>query len=701
MNASRKLLVSGIATVLLLCGILSVADASITVQEKGFRLSNAPGSREALQFEVAVPGKVRLAAGWTGPAGTLALILNGPGRETYYARKDGGSLLKLEYEVKREDLRGGATWTATIANFSGRGPVEGTLRAVYAAGPAFTYDFLGDYPRDREPGWSEECQGIANDDDSWYISQRFTLWKFPRRFDLNTGVSGADPARGIRTAEIPRFLRDRAYDHFGDPDYYQGRLFVPLEGSAGHSRPCQLLVFDARTLRYLSAADMGPQPTNAPWCAISPWDGLLYSSPFDGVAELTGYQMSFRGDALTLTPVRGLRLFDEFGEPTHVDRVQGGAFSPGSGLIYLVSDTGSDGGIFVFDARTGIKVGRIWIGYKTGWGQELEGVAVCPSGGAPGIGGQVHTVMISNDTGTDDMWIKHHRVPYELAASGGRPPSVISVQPSSGAWSAAGSSLEVILRGTNFYHGAGLDFGPGVTVRASELRSPADIRAVIFIAPTASLGPRDVSVRTSFGAGTLRNAFTVRPAATPRITSITPSSAPRGSSVEVTISGDNLFGATAVDLGPGITVESFSVIRPSTETYAVRTTLRISPSASLGSRSVAVTRDDAVTGRGSSFTVTAAPASAAPVVTSVSPASRMQSRSLEVVVRGTGFDGATAVSFGAGVAVSDFRVVNSNEIRATVSIATYAAIGPRNVTVTAPSGTGVGRGLFRVEVLLE
>ena len=110
--------------------------------------------------------------------------------------------------------------------------------------------FLGDYPRNREPGWSEEAQGLANDNDAWYIAQKDRLWRIPVERDLNAGVSPQTP--GVRTAVIPQVLRHQGYNHFGDPDCFEGKLFVPLEGS----EPCKIAVFRAQDLSFLSAADL-------------------------------------------------------------------------------------------------------------------------------------------------------------------------------------------------------------------------------------------------------------------------------------------------------------------------------------------------------------------------------------------------------------------------------------------------------------
>lgn len=377
------------------------------IHGKNFSLSSDYGARETIEFQVNAPVLLTLSATWTGPADTLALILNGPGQEAFYARRDGPSRLSLDYRVRPEDLRRGTRWKASIVNFTRRGPAQGRLQITYPAAPAYSCTFLNDYPRNRDIAWGEECQGLANSSDHWYISQKEKLWKFPVTHDLSPSTASAV------TTGIPDSLARAGYNHFGDPDFHNGSLFVPLEGR----QPCRIVVFDAG-LRFLAHAGLGEQG-HASWCAINPADGLLYSSEFDGVESLLGYRWLLGGGSLTLTFVRRLPLLDAAGRPMRINRIQGGAFSRTSGLFYLVSDTGSSGGLYAFDASTGKLIQRTSIGYSPGSPnyQELEGLTIwdLDSGRAPNIRGQVHVVLIENDvTSVDDVWIKHFRVPHEI-----------------------------------------------------------------------------------------------------------------------------------------------------------------------------------------------------------------------------------------------------------------------------------------------
>jgi hypothetical protein len=92
----------------------------------------------------------------------------------------------------------------------------------------------------------------------------------------------------------------------------------------------------------------------------------------------------------------------------------------------------------------------------------------------------------------------------------------------------------------------------------------------------------------------------------------------------------------------------------------------------------------------------------APAVTAVAPTSGWPGETLNVVVTGTDFTGATAVSFsGTGVTVNNYTVANATQITAGVSIAYNATLSARDVSVTTAAGTGTLSGGFTVETRQE
>jgi hypothetical protein len=162
------------------------------------------------------------------------------------------------------------------------------------------------------------------------------------------------------------------------------------------------------------------------------------------------------------------------------------------------------------------------------------------------------------------------------------------------------------------------------------------------------------------------------PPAPPTITSLSPASGPVGSTVSV--------------LGTGLTATQFVAF---TGAAAVAATVMSDGEVRAVVPAGAVTGPIKVTTRtGSalsttSFTVTAPTGPTAPVVTGISPATGPPGT--VVTVTGTGFTGATAVTFG-NVAASAFTVASSTSLTATVPAGAVTGV----VAVSTPSGSGAG-----------
>jgi hypothetical protein len=63
------------------------------------------------------PGLIEAQARWRGIPSNLALIINGPGKVGYYARRDGSSPLGVSYRATSADLAHGDTWRVSLASF--------------------------------------------------------------------------------------------------------------------------------------------------------------------------------------------------------------------------------------------------------------------------------------------------------------------------------------------------------------------------------------------------------------------------------------------------------------------------------------------------------------------------------------------------------------------------------------------------------
>ena len=164
----------------------------------------------------------------------------------------------------------------------------------------------------------------------------------------------------------------------------------------------------------------------------------------------------------------------------------------------------------------------------------------------------------------------------------------------------------------------------------------------------------------------------------PVLSSINPSTGARSTTVSVTLTGTNLSGTTAVNVGgSGITVGGVTVTSPTT----VIAMFTISAAAGLGGHSVTVV-SSGYTSNPVTFTVLG------PTLSSVSPASGVRGTNFPVTLTGANFPatGPYTVGVGTGITVGTVTYVNSTTLTTTFTIANNAAMTTRNVTVTTPAG---------------
>lgn len=171
-------------------------------------------------------------------------------------------------------------------------------------------------------------------------------------------------------------------------------------------------------------------------------------------------------------------------------------------------------------------------------------------------------------------------------------PTVLSVTPST---VAVGTTRDVTISGALTHFGAGsvAIFGAGVTVNSVTAGSPTSAVANITVAPGAAVGFRDVTVRTGaeLASENVSGPFLVTAAAPAiaRLTSASPSSGVRGSTVDVALKGADTAFQSATSLasvsGTGVQVLSTTVSSPT----AVVARLRIAADAPLGFRDLRVT----------------------------------------------------------------------------------------------------------------
>jgi len=227
------------------------------------------------------------------------------------------------------------------------------------------------------------------------------------------------------------------------------------------------------------------------------------------------------------------------------------------------------------------------------------------------------------------------------------PPVIVSsFQPATG-----GAGTIVTITGKNLSNANFVSFG-GIPASGVTFLSDTSIKAAV--GPGAS---GDVVVATPLSRGSLPG-FTFIPP--PSITSFSPATGTAGT--QITITGTNFTGTTTITFG-STPVVSFNLVSP-TEIVAIP--------ASGSSGSITVTTPGGTAISATKFVEI-------PVITSFTPTHGTSGTIM--TIKGTGLNGATAVSVG-GTPVREFSVTSSVSITCTLN---QGATG--NVKVTTPGGT--------------
>ncbi|HEY6506403.1 MAG TPA: IPT/TIG domain-containing protein [Vicinamibacterales bacterium] len=251
-------------------------------------------------------------------------------------------------------------------------------------------------------------------------------------------------------------------------------------------------------------------------------------------------------------------------------------------------------------------------------------------------------------------------------------PTVTAVTPPGG--SVDGGNL-VVLTGTGFTGitgAAGVTFG-GTNATSYTVNGDTQITA---IAPAHAAGTVNVIVThptNGASVNTVGDDYTF--GAAPTITSVSPGSGTTAGGTSVVITGTGFTGTTgaaSVTFG-GTNAASYTV---NSDTQITATT----PAHAAGTVDVVVTTPVGATANtaADNFIYTAGP-----TVTDVAPSSGSTAGGTIVVITGTGFTGATAVTFG-GTAATTFTVNGATQITAT---APAKAAGTVDILVTTPAGT--------------
>jgi YD repeat-containing protein len=314
------------------------------------------------------------------------------------------------------------------------------------------------------------------------------------------------------------------------------------------------------------------------------------------------------------------------------------------------------------------------------------------------------------------------------------PPEIVSIDPIFATTGSIGMTLTV--RGRNFQSAQAVTLTPATGISVSATPSASSDGTILTVAlsvePLAPTGPRVVTVTTPGGTSdataTAANTFTVvnqiqatftpissplvgvvlqdgaTPSATqstfsslvgitlgPVVTGLTPAVGVIGQTTQLTLSGNELQGVTAVQLSPpdGVTLSAPVV---SSDGRSVTVNATIAANAPQTVRAVRVLAGSAAVPFSSPVSSQFRVSAPLAVLDSIAP-NFLQTGAAPVTltIRGRNFQnaGAVGVSPPTGISIANPPAVNSDgtQLTVTLSAAANAATGPRAVTVTTPTGT--------------
>ena len=191
-------------------------------------------------------------------------------------------------------------------------------------------------------------------------------------------------------------------DHAGDCDTWQDRIYVACQVPfAVAILDLDLNKVDQVKLKGNSAGVFPMGDDYLSWCAVNPCDGMLYTSDFNNVRQIYGFD-----------PNRGYRWTKTIQLPHKVMRVQGGDFTS-NGLLILASDKGSNASIRFYNSHSGQHLCTQKV-LREEDSQEIEGVCF-----HPGVPYQkptaLHTIVIRGKV-PRKAWIKHWEIPDDQLA---------------------------------------------------------------------------------------------------------------------------------------------------------------------------------------------------------------------------------------------------------------------------------------------
>jgi len=204
--------------------------------------------------------------------------------------------------------------------------------AADAAEPVSGWVETGSRSFTGEEGFTK-AQGIASDGGRIFFSWNLGL----HSTDLGFGTTLATNAYDA----IPYDLGGMGLNHIGDIDYFDGKIYAPIEDGSAYLHP-YVVTYEADTLQATGdrfALDRDRLMEGVPWVAIDPVRQVAYTAEWNDTTRLNVHRLSDFAITSTVPLSRT------------VGRIQGAKVY--KGMLYAARDNGGEKSIEAIDPVTG------------------------------------------------------------------------------------------------------------------------------------------------------------------------------------------------------------------------------------------------------------------------------------------------------------------------------------------------------------
>lgn len=226
------------------------------------------------------------------------------------------------------------------------------------------------------PAAAQRSQGVTTDGQSFIFSWRLGLEKTDTAYN----------EQAANQIAIPILFAAQGSNHIGDIDFYNGKIYAPVEDSAHYAKP-MILLYDPGNLSHTGTAYNLPQPLQTkgvPWVAVDGPRGRVITAEWDPTPSLNFFDLN-----ASLATAGSLTLSRTLG------RIQGAKVY--QGMLYAQADD-TQKTTYKINLETGTVIDLFTLGRPD---VEAEGLLLWPQGGA-----LMHT--LNTDSAKTAMEL-HHR----------------------------------------------------------------------------------------------------------------------------------------------------------------------------------------------------------------------------------------------------------------------------------------------------